>query len=56
MKKRIYEALPLSWAKEYTKMSAGKWHTLYPEIFPVGQDRVYFPFTKEVEEAESPMF
>ena len=56
MQIRIFEALPLSWAKEYTKMSAGKWHNLYPQIFPKGQDRVYFPFTKEVEEGESPVY
>jgi hypothetical protein len=42
----INEALPLYQAKEYTKISGGKYKTLYDELFK-GKNRIYFDIKKK---------
>ena len=56
MIKTVTEALPLSLAKQYTKLSKGKYKKLYPELFKNGEDRVSFPFEMKLEGIDSPLY
>lgn len=49
---QLNEALPLSIARRFTKMSKGKYKEMYPEIFGDKQ-RIYIPFNYNFEEDNS---
>ena len=53
MIQNLQEALPLSIAKEYTKMSKKKYKELYPDIFKNGKDRQFFPFNVTLKAEDS---
>ena len=53
MIQNLQEALPLSTAKKYTKMSNKKYKELYPDIFKDGKDRQFFPFQVTLKPEDS---
>ena len=56
MIKTLTEALPISVAKKYMKISNGKYKKLYPALFKNGEDRISFPFEVELKGEDSPLY
>ena len=56
MIKVLDEALPLSLAKQYVKISKGRYKNLYPEIFPEGVDRIFLPTKIKFSAEDSPIY